>query len=217
MQNAGIMNVRKFEFKDRERVREIFFNTVLLGEPASLFFEGKDIISDALTLYFTDYEPQSCFVAEVDSRVVGCLIGAKDRVLVEKTSFDKIYPRLIWKAITSGAFLKIKNLRFICAILVSAVKGEFRLADILKDYPATLHINIDKGFRALDIGTGLINAYLNYLKSEGIRGVSLATMSEGAAKFFEKQGFKLLYKGKRSYFKFLLRKVLPIYIYAKSI
>ncbi|MCX5710251.1 MAG: GNAT family N-acetyltransferase [Candidatus Omnitrophica bacterium] len=211
------MNVRKFEPGDRERVREIFFNTVLLGEPASLFFEGKDIISDALTLYFTDYEPQSCFVAEVDSKVVGCLVGAKDRALAEKISSDKIYPGLIWRAITGGVFFKIKNLRFICAIFSSLLKGEFRLPVTLKDYPATFHINIDKDFRSRDIGTGLIAAYLDYLKNEGIRGVSLATMSEGASKFFEKQGFILLYAGKRSYFKFILHKVLPIYIYAKTI
>jgi len=211
------MNVRKFEPRDRDRVRDIFFNTALLGEPASMFFEGKEVISDALTLYFTDYEPQSCFVAEVDSRVVGCLIGAKDKVLEEKISFNEIYPCLIWRAITGGAFFKIKNLRFICAIFSSLLRGEFRLPVKLRDYPATLHINIDKDYRGADIGSRLISAYFDYLLNEGVRGVSLATMSDSAGKFFEAQGFKLLHTGKRSYFKYILHKDLPLHIYARTL
>jgi len=213
----GNINIRRFEVKDRDAVRKIMHDTALMGDPASLFFEGEKIFTDALTLYFTDYEPQSSFVAEVDGRVVGCLIGAKNKPASEKIINEKITPGLLWDALKSGLFLKRKNLIFAFNSIVSILKGEFRAPDFSKDYPATLHINVLKECRGLDLGSRLISAYLEYLKTEGIRGICLATMSDAAGKFFAKQGFELLHSGKRSYFQHILHKDVPLYIYGKKL
>ena len=80
-----------------------------------------------------------------------------------------------------------------------------------------MHINIKQGFRGLNIGTNLMNAYLEYLKIEGVSGVHLATISDLGAKFFYRQGFSLLYKGKRSYFRHIIDKDVPLYIFGKII
>ena len=72
-------------------------------------------------------------------------------------------------------------------------------------------------FRGQDIGARLINAYLDYLKIAGIPGVHLATMSDRAANFFFSQGFQQLYKGKRSYFRHILRCDVPLYIFGKRL
>ena len=71
-------DIRKFQSGDREAVRRICCATALLGNPSSIFFDGDEIFADAITLYFTDYEPESCFVAEHQGEVVVYLIGAKD-------------------------------------------------------------------------------------------------------------------------------------------
>lgn len=211
------ISIRKFEAKDREAVRNITYNTALMGEPASLFFDGEEIICDALTLYYTDYEPQSCFVAEADGEVVGCLIGARNKAASEKIISDKILPKLFCKAFRSGSFLKIKNIAFIFRAIISVIRGEFMAPDFSKEYPATLHINIKQGFRGLRIGSKLINAYLCYLKENQVTALHLATMSEAAGKFFADCGFSLLYTGKRSYFRHLLHKDVPLYIYGKRL
>jgi len=211
------ISVRKFKPGDRESVRDITYNNAFLGEPAGAFFEGQEIVSDALTLYFTDYEPQSSFVAEADKEVVGCLIGAKDKIASEKIIQNKIMPALFWRVFVSGALFRKKNFIFLLQCLLSAAKGEFSMPQVAKVYPATLHINIKKEFHGLDIGSRLIAAYLDYLKEEGVCGVHLATMSEGAAQFFSKQGFQLWYKGRRSYFRHILRRAVPLYIYAKKL
>ena len=217
MPSANSVEVRKYQAKDREAVRNIFFDTAFLGEPAFAYFSDKEVICDALTVYFTDYEPESCFVAEVDSEVAGCLIGAKDKILAEKIVSAKIFPRLILKALLRGVFLNIKNLTFLFNILVSLIKGEFKMPVSLKEFPAVLHINVTKSYRNQDIGSSLLVAYFAYLKDRNVAGVSLATMSEGASGFFSKVGFRLAYSGKRSYFKYLLCRDLPIYIYVKSL
>jgi len=211
------IKIRKFELKDRPAIRKISHDTALMGDSAALFFDGEEIISDALTLYFTDYEPESCFVAEADAGVVGFLLGAKDKLSADKVLRARISLGLFWKTLKNGTWLKKKNLIFLAGFLRELIGGGFRDPDFSRQYPATLHINIQADSRGANIGSQLMRAYLDYLKSENIRGVHLATMSEKAANFFSQQGFSLLYKGKRSYFRSALHKDVPLYIYGKKL
>ena len=211
------VNIRKFESRDRSQVRSISHDTAFMGQPAALFFEGREVICDALNLYFTDYEPESCFVAEVNSAVAGYLIGAKSKITAEKIFKDKIMSPLLWKALSSGVFIKKKNIVFIFNCLKALVKGGLATPDFTKEYPATFHINIKKEFRGKNIGTGLVNAYLNYLRKEMVPGVHLATLSQAGADFFSKQSFRLLYEGSRPYFKYILHKDVPLFIFGKKL
>lgn len=209
--------IRRYGPSDRERVREIFHDTAFMGEPAAIFFEGSRVISDALTLYFTDYEPQSCFVAEAQGRVIGCLVGTKDKAGMEKFVQHKISPGLLFTAITCGVLFKKKNFIFIFNCLLSLLRGEFKMPDFSKLYSATLHINVEKDFRNLKVGSRLINAYLGYLAAEKVGGVHFATLSEDAARFFSREGFRLLHQGKRSYFRHILHRDIPVFIYGKRL
>jgi len=206
--------IRKFQKNDREGLRRVCYSTGFLGNPVSTFLSGDEIFADAITLYFTDYEPGSCWVAECRGEVVGYLIGAKD---ARRVCRPGILFRIFMKSVLSAALFKPKNLLFIGNFLISLLKGEFSEPDFSREYPATLHINIQDGLRGANIGARLVDAYLGYLKEEGVRGVHFATMSERASNFFSKQGFKLLYKGKRSYFNYILHKELPLYIYGKRL
>lgn len=209
------IRIRPFDKADRQAIRDIFHATAFLGKPAGAFFDAKEIICDALTAYFTDYEPEACFVAVADGVIAGCLIGAKSKAESEKIIGQKIFPGLIWKALMSGAFFNWKNIRFIQKSVSSAIKGEFKADDFSKEYPATLHINLKAEYRAQGIGARLIAAYCDYLVKEKIPGVCLATMSERAGVFFSEQGFVLLHTGKRSYFSHILKRDVPVFIYGK--
>jgi len=211
------VNIRKFESRDRDQVRSISHDTAFIGQPAGLFFEGREVICDALNSYFTDYEPESCFVAEVNSAVAGYLIGAKSKTTAEKIFKDKIMLPLFWKALRSGVFIKKKNIVFIFNCLKALVKGGLATPDFTKEYPATFHVNIKKEFRGKNIGTDLVNAYLNYLRKEMVPGVHLATLSRAGADFFSKQSFQLLWEGKRPYFRHILHQDAPLYIYGKKL
>lgn len=209
--------IRGYRKEDREFVRNIAWNTAFLGEPADIFFTSKEIFTDFLTLYFTDYEPESCFVAECREEVIGYLIGAKSTVVLNKVFQLKILVKLLIRIITRGILFKKKNVIFFFHCLISYLRREFKMPDFAKEYPATLHINLDKDWRSLHAGSRLISTYLDYLAKEKITGVYLATVSDAAPAFFEKQGFILLYKGSRSYFRYLLHRDIPIYIHGKKI
>ena len=211
----GEVKIRKFEVKDKAAVRQIVYDTAIMGEPAGLFFQGQEVISDAFSLYFTDYEPGSCFVAEINDSIVGYLIGAKNKIMAEVIFNRQIVVPLFFKALKSGIFLNTKNLKFIFSCLIDLFKNGIKTPDFNKLYPATFHLNIKDGFRGQEIGSRLVNIYLDYLKMEGVPGVHLATMSAQAANFFLAQGFSQLYKGKRSYFRHLLHRDVPLYIFGK--
>lgn len=211
------INIRKYQSKDRDQLRQIAWNTAFLGKPANIFFSHQKILTDNLTKYFTDYEPQSCFVAEINNKIIGYLIGSLNEKNMQKIYHNRIFIPLILKALSCGAFFDKKNIIFSINMLKSWLKGEFRNIDYSDDYPAILHINISREFRQQAIGSYLINAYIEYLKQNNILGVHLSTSSESAGIFFQKQGFILLNQYRRSYFHYILGKNITNYIYGKKI
>jgi len=213
LNNDPVFIIRKYNPKDRPAVRRICCETALMGEPSAIFFDDDEIFADALTAYFADYEPESCFVAEYDNKVIGYLIGAKDVGRMDKIFAGKILAPLLIKALQRGVFFRKKNVKFLFRVFLSLLRGEFKTPVFSKDYPATLHINITKECRMAGIGSKLINAYLDYLRAQAVKGVHFATMSDKAGQFFSKLNFKLLFKGERSYFRYFLGKNVPIYIY----
>ena len=216
MSSAGVV-IRRYRRLDRQEIRQICCDTAFMGQPCANFFDGDDIFADALTEYFTDHEPQSCFVAEKEGLVVGYLIGAKDVTLMGRVFTQKITLKLLIKAFYSGVFFKSKNIVFLGFCLRSMLGGEFRQPDLSREYPATLHINMRSGFRGLGIGSQLLAQYLIYLKDEGVPAVHFATMSENATYFFNKREFTVLFRLRRSYFRHLLKRDIFVYVYGKKL
>ena len=209
--------IRKFKKSDRPAVRTIACDTAFLGKPVEAFFEGREIIADFLTRYFTDYEPQSCFIAEVNTETAGYLLGAKDTARLARVAFCKIALPLLVKIVFRAALFNRKNLTFLCRMLLSCLRGELKTPELHELYPATLHINLAARFRSQGLGSDLIESYLAYLRQEQVAGVYLATISTQAAAFFERCGFSLLHQSKRSYFRHILQHDLPCDIYAKKL
>ena len=216
MDTFDSVSIRKFLPCDRESVRRISWETAFHELKQGVVFSDNEILADAFTLYYTDYEPESCFVAIAGNRVVGYIIGTKDVSVMERISSKKIFLCLIWKALRRGVFLNIGNLRFLFYCLKSACKGEFSVLDFSKKFPAMLHINIESGYRTGGIGKKLIKTFEAYLKDQRVGGVHFGTFSEGGKNFFIKMGFTILFQGKRSYLKPYLGKEINFYIFGKQ-
>ena len=207
--------IRPYKREDRPQLRNIAWKTAFMGEPGDIFFDSKELLVDFLTLYYTDYEPESAFVAESEGRVIGYLTGAKEVRILRKVFHTKILGRLCCDVLFQGAFLKKKNIIFIFNLLKSLLKGELMTPDFSKDYPATLHINLEKDFRGAGVGARLIAAYLEYLAREKVAGVHFGSISEAGASFFKKHNFEVLYQAQRSYFRYILHKDLPACVFGK--
>lgn len=208
--------IRKYLKRDRNALRKISYETSFM-EKASDLFDEPQILADALTLYFTDIEPESCFVAQQGNLIIGYIIGAKNESKMSQAAWFKIYPWLCWRALMTGTFFKVKTLRFLLGVFASFFKGEFHSPDFTAEYPAIFHINIARHFRGGGVGRKLVETYLEYLKAEGVKGVHLSTMSEGAKAFFEKLGFRSLFTTQRSFLRYYFQKDIPVYILGKKV
>lgn len=198
--------IRNFTPDDREAVREICGDTAFMGAPVENFFLDRRAFVDLDIAYYTDFEPQSLFVAQAAGKIVGYLAGCKDTGVYKKIFSQRILPKAAMRLIFGGAFLRMKNLRFFWAGLKSLLKGELRRPNCSKDFPAHLHINIREGSRKQGIGLKLMERYLGYLKAEGVKGLHLYSFSPSGQSFFQKLGFKKIFSCRVSYLDYLIPK-----------
>ncbi|MDI6758926.1 MAG: GNAT family N-acetyltransferase [Candidatus Omnitrophota bacterium] len=208
--------IRPFQKEDLRDVRLISCETAFLGD-AQRIFNDDEILADALTAYFTDYEPQSCFVAVSGANVVGYIIGAKDTRIMNKIFYAKIFFSLLIKAFCRGVFFDKINLKFFFYLLRSVLRGEFFCPNFSKNFPAVLHINLRYGARGQGIGASLIKHYLDYLRQNKIAGVHFGTFSDRAGDFFLAMGFDVLSKGKRTYLKPYVRREVNFYLFGMKL
>jgi len=210
------MKIRNYQIKDRDAIRKISFESVFWGENRAYIFDDE-ILADILTIYFTDYEPLSCFVAVKVNQVIGYIMGAQDIRKMRRLMKYKIVPRLIYKALGRRQLLRRNSLILLKNIISSYLKGEFISPDFSKEYPATLHINIRAEYRRQNLGSLLVDYFLDFLKRKNIRGIHFGVMSERAKDFFIKLNFNILFTGKYSFPRYLLGENIPHYIMGKQI
>ena len=210
------IKIRNYQIEDRDTIRKISLESVFWGENRAYIFDDE-ILADLLTIYFTDYEPLSCFVAVKENQVIGYILGAQDIRKMRKLMKYKIVPRLIYKALYHRQLLRRNNLILIKNIISSYLKGEFISPDYSKEYPATLHINITDEYRRQNLGSLLVDYFLDFLKRKNIRGIHFGVMSESAKKFFLKLNFNLLFTREFSFPRYLLGRNIPHYIMGKQI
>jgi len=170
-----------------------------MGEPMEKFFDGRQILADFITSYYTDFESDLTFVAEINKQVVGYLTGCRSQKRQRMIFMNKIIPPVCLKFLFKGLIFKSKTRKFCLNCFKSVLKGEFNHPDFSRDYPASFHINIDYKFRSLGIGGELIKNYLECLHQKRIRGVHVTTILQKAKEFFRKMGFTVLYYRKISY------------------
>src|SRR2546425_1926411 len=133
--------VRQFEENDRERIREIARNTGYKGEPTRSFFEDEEVIPILFADYYIGYEPESCFVAEVDGKIFGYMLGCKDTRRYYRVLLWKLLPglivRILWKIVTLQYRRKTTYVTLWVAMRAWREMPRFSLAQ----HPAHVHIN----------------------------------------------------------------------------
>lgn len=185
--------VRPFKLGDRDATRRIFADTAFFGDPLEIYFDAQEMLCDYYTTYYTDYEPQSCFVAEADNKIIGYLMGCLNTERQKGILHSKIVPMVLKNLLTGKYKTGRKTWLFLLRYFWSALRGEFTHVDE-KYYPAHLHINITARSRGMGAGKSLMNSYLAWLRKNSVPGVHLETTTRNpvAIDFFKEFGFQLL-------------------------
>jgi GNAT superfamily N-acetyltransferase len=147
-----------------------------------------------LTRYFTDFEPESTWVACVGGRVVGYLTACLRPGKYFWVSLFLIFPGLLARAFQRGVFFK----RGVGLLLRAGMKvfflRLFAARPKLGCYPAELHINLLEEARGYGIGRLLVERLMERLRQERVPGVhaSVHVHNNGGQQFFLKAGFREL-------------------------
>src|SRR5438105_9163081 len=77
MRNHKSFTIRSYRNSDRGAVRRLCCETGFLGDPIDPVYEDRELFADFLTTYYTDHEPESSFLLEVDGEIRGYLLGSR--------------------------------------------------------------------------------------------------------------------------------------------
>lgn len=187
------VNIRPYKAEDRPALRALCCDVADRGGPIENFFPDREVAADLLTKYYTDWEPQSSFVALCDGRMVGYINGCMDNRRYGLVMFWLLVPSILIKAFKRGIFFR----REICQMAGVMLKNWRRIFVWRKkdfhSYQGHLHIGIAEDFRNQKVGRNLLKTLVDYALEAGIAQLeaSVHDANKAAGVFFEAQGFAL--------------------------
>jgi len=186
--------IRIYRFSDRPFIRKICSDTADLGKPVEKFFYDREIFADLMTAYYTDFEPESLWVADYQTQVVGYLSGCIDSRRYTRIMWIRIIPKVFMRAICRGAFLYTDTWRILISMLKSYSLGGFNRKRLFDVYPAHLHINLQESFRHQGLGVTLVEHFLHQARRASLSGVRVSVCQDNkpASNFFTHLGFSIL-------------------------
>ncbi len=191
--SLGIL-IRRYEASDRPRVRELCCETGFLGSDIAPVFEDRELFADYLTSYYTDVEPQSSFVLEHHGLIKGYLLGSCSPLRQQFFSFFNNI-KLFLRGMKRYPSYSKPTRDFIGWILWNS----WREVPAAPRRSAHFHFNILPEAQGLANSSALMNAYLDYLRDEGVTSVygQVVTFeTRRGARVFERYGFQVLERKK---------------------
>jgi len=195
MTGAAPATIRPYRAGDRDQVRHICFATGFMGDPVDWQWRDEASFADMFSSYYTDVEPESASVVELDGRVAGYLLGCLDgqrafdpaavalrHVLRRGIAFRPGTAGIVWRTAWDG--------------VGDLARGRVRRDDLdFRDarWPAHLHIDLLPEARGGGAGRRLVTGWLEHLRERSVPGCHLTTFAEnaGALAFFRSTGFRL--------------------------
>ena len=193
------VQIRLYRPSDRHGLRQICCDTADAGQPVERFFPDRVVFGDLLTTYYTEFEPQSTFIADNDGEVVGYTTGCLDTKRFLSVMKWRIVPVVLVKALLRGTLWHPQTVHLLRTNLGLWLKGGHRTRPTLNDYPAHLHVNLRQGFRGQRLGPRLVEKFCERARDGGALGVHAGVSAENAhaCHFFEGLGFVELHREAR--------------------
>lgn len=182
--------IRKYTPADRDVVRHLCCETGFLGKPIDPVFADRELFADFLTGYYTDWEPESAFLLEIDGEVRGYLLGSRRPYRQQCYSLYQnvcLFFRGIWRYPRYNEASR----RFVHWILLNG----WREVPAAPRRTAHFHINLLSDARSVASTRALMDGYLKYLHEHGekrVYGQMVTFESRRGVKMFERYGFRVI-------------------------
>ncbi len=186
------VSVRPYQPTDRETVRRLCCETGYLGKAIDPVFEDRKLFADYLTSFYTDWEPESCFVLEQNGEVMGYLMGSRRPFLHQLHSFFlnlSLFARGIFRYPRYNAASKA----FVRWILLNA----WREVPAAPRRVPHFHFNMLPEAQSIAGTRQLLVHFFNHLRAHGetkVFGQVVTFEERRGARMFERYGFQVLEK-----------------------
>ncbi len=186
------MLIRPYEKSDRAAVRDLACATADAGRPLDWLIPDKVFLADILTRYYTDFEPESTLVADVDGRVAGYLNGCRDSRVWGVRMARRIVPAAVALALWRGLIWRPEIRRLLMLNWREYEWHRRSAAPRMEECPAHLHVNVAPGARGSGMGAGLLERFLATLRQAGVPGVRVSVRADNKSglNFFRRHGFE---------------------------
>ena len=185
--------IRSYKSTDQASVRQICCDTADKGEAIERIFMDRECAADLLTGYYLTYEPQACFVALDDDKVIGYILASFDNRRYGLVMAFILIPAVIVKGFKKGLFFQ----RSLWVLVKGMIKNWRRLLAWRKEsfhsHQAHMHIGVAHGYQRQQVGCRLVHAVLEYAKTQAIDEIT-ASVHDGntrACLFFDHLGFTI--------------------------
>ncbi|MBF0571678.1 MAG: GNAT family N-acetyltransferase [Candidatus Omnitrophica bacterium] len=177
--------------EDRAALRKLCCDVADRGAPIENFFPDREIAADLLTKYYTDYEPQSTFVALCDERIVGYINGCMDNRRYGLVVFWLLLPAMLIKAFKHGLFFRPEIRQLLCGALKNWRRIFVWRKKSFHSHQGHLHVGIAGDYRGQQLGHNLVNTLAERAAGLGIAelAASVHDANKSAGGFFEALGF----------------------------
>lgn len=186
------ISIRAYRPSDRDAVRKIAFDTADLGRSFEPLLDDPELLADFLTRYYTDFEPDSAWVAESGDSVIAYLLGCIDTGRYQSVMFWRVIPAATVRAIATGTIFRLQLWRLLRGLIIRIILESFSVKQATQHCGAHLHVGIQEGFRGRHIGDGLISLFEKKTQASGVKQICARVREDnaGARAFFERLGYR---------------------------
>jgi ribosomal protein S18 acetylase RimI-like enzyme len=165
------IKIRAYQPSDREAVRSICCETGYLGAPVEPIYADRPSFADLITSYYTDVEPESALVVDVDGKVVGYLLGCLDSRKAwsaERIALRHVFTRgVCFRPGTAGFYW-----RSLYDGTVDVVRGATQRPEPdLTKWPGHTHFSVLPEARSLPVVPGLFRQFFKLARERGCHAV----------------------------------------------
>jgi ribosomal protein S18 acetylase RimI-like enzyme len=183
--------VRPYRPSDRAELLDVVFEAAGEGAPSSDLWGHSESLADVYLKPYLDLEPASAFVATVDDRPAGYLVGC-----VDDARFPSEEERMREAIKRHRLFRNPRARRFLVRAALETASLRIRrqpTAGGLSDprWPSHLHIDLMPVVRGTGAAQGLMELWFERVRAAGSPGCYLQTSAENhrAVRYFERMGF----------------------------
>jgi hypothetical protein len=190
MKSEPAYTIRGYRASDRAAVRRLCCETGFLGSPIDPVYEDRELFADFLTTYYTDHEPESSFVLEVNGELKGYLLGSRKPFINQLYSFQQNIVLFLRALLRYPRYNEVSR-RFIRWVIVNG----WREVPASPSHTPHFHINLLPEARRVATTRALMSAYFSYLYRCGekrVYGQIVTFESRRGEKMFERYGFRVM-------------------------